>query len=152
MINVKNIDATPFCPCDPFATPRPQSLRSKRGLLGERTQNIVIAEVIRIKKEEMDRLNFGFNLVAPAMSSYRVRLFIMSHGILNFYPVSMVSTIVRKNPKERFTEWHARDQDELLRDLRDIFYNERTVNLIRVLRAPKRRLSEPGRRNTVLAN
>src|SRR6266853_5211949 len=64
-------------------------------LLGKRTKNVVTATVISLEGREPGRLVFGFNLVAPALSNYRLRLFNFNYRLDQLYPVVVYNFGVR---------------------------------------------------------
>ena len=64
-------------------------LREQAQLLGEKTRNIVEAEVTRIEGEDWIpwyHFAYAFWIVAPTLGNYRYRLFAIAHGI-DIYPV-----------------------------------------------------------------
>lgn len=66
-------------------------LKEQAALLGTRTRNIVLAEVIRSELELRvgNSLEFSFYIVAPALGNYRYRLFTVLHPVVNLYPVNI---------------------------------------------------------------
>lgn len=62
-------------------------LREQAALLGERTKNLVQAEVIE-EESRRDRFIFYFFLLAPVLGNYRYQLLTVSHDI-DLYPVEI---------------------------------------------------------------
>lgn len=62
-------------------------LREQANLLGEKTKNLVVADVSR---GSFDNQNFvyHFYIVAPTLNNYRYRLFTVEHGI-EMYPLTI---------------------------------------------------------------
>jgi hypothetical protein len=60
-------------------------LKEQASILGTKTQNVVIAEVTHARGEA-GRFAYDFDLVAPALQSYRFELFSIEYGI-DLYPV-----------------------------------------------------------------
>ncbi|MBI1927487.1 hypothetical protein HYR99_25005 [Candidatus Poribacteria bacterium] len=98
-------------------------LRQQATLLGEKTQNLVVAEVS--SENRNGSFWYGFNLVAPALGNYRFRLFSIIHNI-DFYPVEIdffaVDGIVKVESEKAFLE-----------ELRKLLSSEETKRIIRAL-------------------
>ncbi|MCX7110575.1 MAG: hypothetical protein NTX45_10690 [Proteobacteria bacterium] len=65
-------------------------LREQASLLGKKTQNLVIGEVISSSQDNVkeQKITNRFNIKAPALGNYRYNLFSISHGI-DIYPLTM---------------------------------------------------------------
>jgi hypothetical protein len=96
-------------------------LKEQASLLGQRTQNIVEAYVIKPKyaTHRDPPFRYNFYLMAPALD-YRYQLFTITHG-LEFYPVSITF--------EDLTVEIA-DEDGLMQELANIFSSEKTKRII----------------------
>ncbi|MCX7015722.1 MAG: hypothetical protein NTW86_24745, partial [Candidatus Sumerlaeota bacterium] len=68
--------------------PKPpvQIVKEQAALLGERTRNVVCAEVLPVETETPYEFSYGFFIVGPALGNYRYRLFSILHDI-DLYPV-----------------------------------------------------------------
>jgi hypothetical protein len=98
-------------------------LREQASFLGERTRNIVQADVLSISDSHgrsRHQGNFGyiFSIVAPALGNYRFSLFEAWHGV-GFYPVRIVvdSDIAKEIPNTTAdNEVNAQDKDLFAQD------------------------------------
>ncbi len=103
--------------------PTPLSiLREKASLLGEKTNNLVEAEV-RSHGNKSDQFVHTFFLVAPALDNYRYPLLTVTHKI-ELYPltISFSGLGIQVNNPDQFTD-----------ELRKIFADEKTKSVIQVL-------------------
>src|SRR5208282_1331360 len=75
----------------PKQVPPVTILRTQAALLGQRTKNIVEAEV-KTAVSAPDEFMHSFNLVAPALDFYTYRLFFVTHG-LALYPVKLTRIV-----------------------------------------------------------
>src|ERR1051326_6156592 len=64
-------------------------------LLGQKKNNVVTANVSPIRAREPTQIVFGFNIVAPALSNYRLRLFNFAYRLDQLYPVTAYNFGVR---------------------------------------------------------
>jgi hypothetical protein len=64
-----------------------QVLKEQARLLGEKTKNLVTAEVFQDEVEKDDHFKFSFSIFSPVTGGYRFWVFSISHGI-HFYPVT----------------------------------------------------------------
>jgi hypothetical protein len=100
-------------------------LREQAALLGEKTQNIVRAEVYSQALPQVpDNIYTTFYLVAPALDNYRFALFQINHKIEDRYPVNLNSETLGIEKAIITTE------DEFLSTLERIFSHEKTINII----------------------
>jgi hypothetical protein len=118
-------------------------LKEQAALLGNKTQNVVTAEVGLLGTSTTEQFVNGFYLVAPALENYRYRLFTISHSV-NPYPVIFEldeplyyevgdpELVQVKNPRYILK---ARNEQEFATILQAIFASERTRQIINVLRA-----------------
>lgn len=117
-----------------FDTPL-RLLREQASLLGKRTKNIVQGSVVSTRDdssfeitEELEDTNFGvrhrFALVAPALGHYTYTLFVLTHDVVQLYPVKVL--------------WEnevnvVKSKDELESLLKRIFSAEKTKRIIHSL-------------------
>jgi hypothetical protein len=100
-------------------------LREQAAFLGEKTQNIVKAEVYSQALPQIpDNIYTTFYLVAPDLDNYRFALFQISHKIEDRYPINLHSETLGIEKEIITTE------DELLSTLERIFSHEKTINII----------------------
>jgi hypothetical protein len=120
-------------------------LREQASLLGEKTQNLVIAKVDSRAGETRDfvydimkplinevtqakQLNSLFHdifyLVAPALDNYRFELFRVTRSVEQFYPIRIHSDTLDMQGREIASE------DELLKVLAGIFSHPKTMKII----------------------
>ena len=125
-------------------------LREQAALLGEKTQNLVIAKVDSRAGQESDlfgnvlegmlskkidttahqvshRFYDIFYLVAPALNNYRFELFRVTHSIEQHYPLRIYSGTLDINGQEITSE------KELLEVLALIFSHLKTINIIETM-------------------
>lgn len=108
-------------------------LREQATLLGQRTKNIVTAEVVNAHDE--DAFGFSFYLVGPAIGNYRYKLFALSHGA-EFYPLTLVPTPAVMREIRRASQGMVMvigSRDGLLTALRRIFSANKTLRVIRAI-------------------
>ncbi len=123
-------------------------LKEQASLLGETTQNILIARVEVIGQYPDGRdicLEYSFNILAPVLN-YRYKLFRVRHG-LDLYPVliypdegiteelyQFFSEFWTKSEKERNQDFLvAKSENEFIEILKAIFHSKRTEKLIQAL-------------------
>ncbi len=103
-------------------------LRQQAALLGEKTQNLVEAEVSSQvtpgSPSEGSYFTHQFSLVAPALDNYKFRLFYIRH-LIDFYPIRIW--------KEGAKEIQVGSEQEFIETLREIFSSEETKRVIRAL-------------------
>lgn len=99
-------------------------LKMQASKLAEKTGGIVLGEVQSSGQGET--LRTDFNLIAPALSNYRYRLFSIVHPLEN-YPVEISGAPGQDAPVG------ARDEPEFLNGLSDILNSERTRRIIQSL-------------------
>jgi len=117
-------------------------LREQASFLGNKTQNVVLAEVVSLSEGHGKDIEFvcRFNLKAPALGNYSYTLFSIAHGI-EPYPLRML--LDKAVAKE--LGWTGRyekgqdsclinSEDELLDVLAKVLKAERTKHIIRALR------------------
>jgi hypothetical protein len=96
-------------------------LREQAALLGQKTQQLVTAEVTTQTRQE--KFAHSFHLVAPALDNYKYEIFSVHHGI-TFYPMQVVY---------QGTAHQVGSQDAFLNFLRTIFTSTATKNIIQSL-------------------
>lgn len=102
-------------------------LRAQTAYWQELTNGDVLGEVERTITTP-NRVAYWFGFVVPALDGYRYRLFLVEHG-LEFYPVWLSSERGEQNPIE------VPDEEALYAELRTRFNSEKTLNIVRQLRA-----------------
>ncbi len=120
-------------------------LKEQASLLGEKTQNIVIAVLEYIPpaggwRENNSSFKYGFLLTCPALGNYRFGLFSVAYDI-NMYPVSFVldSDVADQLLEETHFElsengtFKASNEEEFTGILKCIFSSRKTVRVIRAL-------------------
>lgn len=109
-------------------------LKEQATFLGQRTKNIVTAEVVPWGP---DTSGFGFHfyIVGPAIGNYQYRLFTMWHD-MEFYPLSLTlaSGALGASPTQCIT-LHVDCQSEFIAALRRIFSNCKTLRVIQSILA-----------------
>ena len=96
-------------------------MSEQAALLGEKTQNLVVAEVA--SRAVVSIFYHNFNLVAPALEGYRYNLFTLQHTI-DLYPVTFMAF---------GSVLTIQSQEELIERLREALSDERTTNVIKSL-------------------
>ena len=120
-------------------------LKEQASLLGEKTQNIVIAELEDISILELPSLRkcpfrYGFLLICPALSHYRFRLFSIGYDIY-MYPVyfDLDSDVAEEILKDIHVELgkdgalQASNEEEFIEILKRVFSSRKAVQVIRAL-------------------
>jgi hypothetical protein len=117
-------------------------LREQASLLGEKTQNLVKADVDTLSPHSPYN-QFGaefvhrFYLIAPALDDYRYKLFEITHPV-DLYPVNfhldedIQEELLAKNGKEPLS---AQTEDELTNILGKILNSEKAKHVVRALLA-----------------
>ena len=110
-------------------------LREQAFYLGERTKNMVKAEVEEFRRPDLGShadFNYTFYIVATALQNYRFELFAISHGI-ELYPVffkldwDVSKELTGTPPAERVP---AENEDEFVQLLAKIFATKKTRKVI----------------------
>jgi hypothetical protein len=120
-------------------------LKEQASLLGEKTQNIVIAvledaPLVGSWLPKNYPFKYGFLLTCPALSHYRFRLFSIAYDI-DIYPVRfhLDSDVAEEIIEETHVELgmngnlQASNEEEFIEILRRIFSSRKTVRVIRAL-------------------
>lgn len=102
-------------------------LRAQTAYWKDLTNGDVLGEVERTITTP-DRIAYWFGFVVPALDGYRYRLFLVEHG-LEFYPARL--SFERGDPNAI----DVPDEEALYAELRTRFSSERTLNIVRQLRA-----------------
>lgn len=112
-------------------------LREQATFLGERTKNIVQAEVVD-NNSSIGSFNYYFYIVAPALGNYRYQLLGISHDI-SLYPtqVNVEESIldeIRPNVKvDDIQNWSfivAESEEEFVGVLKAVFRAKKTLRVI----------------------
>ncbi len=98
-------------------------LKEQASLLGQKTQNLVEAEVQT--KPLGAEFSHSFFLVAPPLDNYRYKLFEVHHPI-DLYPIK----IVDENGGVRH---EANSQDQFIGQLKEVLTSEKTKSVIKAL-------------------
>ena len=115
-------------------------LREQASLLGQKTKNLVTAEVRPTEKLLGLGFGFAFYIVGPALGNYRYMLFMISHDI-ELYP-AQIWFDDEESVKEIFP-WvtnsgrvvQAKSEDEFLEFLGAIFRSQKTRQVIQAILA-----------------
>jgi hypothetical protein len=124
--NALNIDLWPkekFA-ADDIVTPV-SILRRQAALLGEKTQQLVAADVSTAATGA--KMEHSFRLVAPALNNYRYELFSVVHKVDELYPLT---GYFRESPPRRIA-----DQSDLVEWLKEVLSSESTLKRIDALMA-----------------
>jgi hypothetical protein len=80
-------------------------LRRQAALLGEKTQQLVTAEVST--RAHSDQMTHTFRLVVPALDNYKYELFSVQHKIDQLYPVTGYAASLYANLDDQaaFVDW-----------------------------------------------
>lgn len=108
-------------------------LKEQAALLGEKTQNIVKAEVDQVDDRLDDKryeFSYRFYIVAPALQNYHFRLFDISHNI-ELYPLQLETyPDVASDIQEGSNKLRIEDENALLAVLEKIFAAPKTRRVI----------------------
>ena len=126
-------------------------LQEQAKLLGDKTQNIVTADVETvIDNEKRKPFVYGFYVVAPVLQNFRYRLLEVSHNI-ELYPLSIYvdEEIINENEGwndiEQENSWSkkyfkAKDESEFIDLLKIIFSSNKTKRIIANLMSQSKQL------------
>ncbi|MBL8205930.1 MAG: hypothetical protein JNM09_16970 [Blastocatellia bacterium] len=103
-------------------------LKEQASLLGQKTKNIVEAEV-KSTDAGNGRISVSFNLVAPALNKYRYQLFQITHHGIELYPVGLSFS------NRSYT---ANSPEQFIEHLKKILADEKTKSVIQSLIAQSR--------------
>lgn len=117
-------------------------LKEQASLLGQVTQNIVIAEVRTARGDQRDQAEHDFLIVAPALGNYRVSLFKAMHKPIELYPLRILSEILAAE-NQYFAEWEVKDEGQLKSKLKEIFAAPKTTQIIQSLLAQSEGYTPP---------
>lgn len=112
-------------------------LKGQAGSLGKRTGGIVEARITKFRyadddENDPDDLMYNFNIIGPSIGNYRVTLFELHAKMHSLYPVTIKVPSPDGNAPTLF---EIKNQSELLETLKKILTDNRTVNIIRAIRA-----------------
>ncbi len=99
-------------------------LKEQASFLGQKTKNIVIAEVWTRPVDQLDTISAVFVLIAPALDNYKFVLFTMRCKIENLYPVYIHSDTLG------IDQTVIENEAELFSALEQIFAHEKTMRVI----------------------
>lgn len=106
-------------------------LKQQASLLGQKTKNIVEAEVKTTSADVEGILRHTMYLVAPALCFYRYPLIDVEHEVTSMYPVTIKMS--RSDIKQK--KISARDEKEFKDVLKRVFADEETKKVIGALLA-----------------
>ncbi|MEI7866918.1 MAG: hypothetical protein WCI11_03430 [Candidatus Methylumidiphilus sp.] len=108
-------------------------LREQASLLGKKTQNVVLAEVVT---SAGSRFHHRFNITAPALGDYSYTLFSINHPI-GPYPleVDLDDDIAKELGKSIDRNMTIENEADFINLLNQILKAERTKHIIRILLA-----------------
>ncbi|QMW03046.1 hypothetical protein [Spirosoma foliorum] len=102
-------------------------LKEQAGYLMVKTNNVLSAEIETT--QEFGQIVHHFYVVAPAINNYRYKLFSVSHKIVEYYPLTVMTDIeLDDEPFENHKV--ARDEKELISLLSGIFNNSENTRII----------------------
>lgn len=93
-------------------------LKEQAGYLIAKTNNVLSADVET--SHYKNDISHEFYVVAPALNNYRYRLFSVSHGIVNYYPLTV--DWHNRMPWEGESQFKAENQQGFL-DILGIIFN-----------------------------
>lgn len=99
-------------------------LREQATLLGPKTNNIVEAKV-QSSSSSSGLLQVLFDLVAPALNNYRIRLFTV------FHPIEIFPLLIRVEKPTK--EIRIEGMDDFVVAVREILSGEETIKIIKAL-------------------
>ncbi len=123
-------------------------LKQQAALLGERTKNLVEAEVETKATDYQRQLQHWFYLVAPALDFYKYPLFRVEHPAIRFYPLSIKLAKVTSKPgteekglnafegirtRQQAGMLRVKSEDEFKAHLKTIFAATETKKIIQSL-------------------
>jgi hypothetical protein len=117
-------------------------LKEQASLLGQRTQNIVIADVRTLKLQHSRNMDYAFVIIAPALNEYTLWLFRISHDPTQLYPVEITSDVIVPEGRVEGV-WKASDEITFKSLLKTLFSNTKTVSAIQSLLAQSEGLALP---------
>lgn len=120
-------------------------LKQQASLLGQRTNNLVEAEVETETTAPQGFLRHTFVLVAPALDFYRYELFVVEHHVTHMYPVTIKVTWGEKEGPEAFLDIKAENEGQFKDGLKRVFADDETQKVIGALMAQSES-KQPSRR------
>ncbi|MCI0486447.1 MAG: hypothetical protein L0229_07585 [Blastocatellia bacterium] len=106
-------------------------LRQQASLLGQKTQNIVEAQVETKTTDFQRLLQHQFYLVAPALGFYRYLLFRVEHHVAQWYPLEIIVLVSNAQASdEREKKIRVKSEKEFMGELQKIFMSEKTKKVI----------------------
>lgn len=118
-------------------------LKQQASLLGQRTKNLVEAEVETKTADYQRILRHTFNLVAPVLNFYRYPLLTVEHYVTQMYPATIKVTWIDKEFQNTVQEITAADADEFKDGLRRVFGDPETKKVIAALLVQSEAKKEP---------
>jgi len=109
-----------------------QILREQAELLGEKTGNVIRAEVLPLKVRDEGRLLFGFSLIAPALNNYRLRVLNLGHEVRRLYPAKL-TTMLQPPVEGRYPVYELGSESAFVEALKSVLGHETTVHAVQSL-------------------
>jgi len=107
-------------------------LKEQAAELGNSTQNMVNAEVLRLDDGPDSVIALAFNITCAPLG-FSVRLFHTRYQIASSYPVEVSSIFLSESGS--WVSWTAKNQGELERILQSIFSDRKTIRTVESLLA-----------------
>lgn len=123
-------------------------LKEQASLLGNKTKNIVKANVVPAEAPLGRGFGYEFRIFAPTLEGYTIELFNMWHDI-ELYPVyfrfdiTLAKELDYRIKSGNLYNCIARDEDEFIKILGEIFNAGRTIRIIKSLLAQNTDRIEP---------
>lgn len=108
-------------------------LKEQAGYLMARTNNVLSAAVETSHYKE--NISHEFYVVAPALNNYRYRLFSVSHEVVGYYPVTIMTEVELQGEHEDdikivYNPAKAKNEEEFMLLLSKVFKNPENVRII----------------------
>jgi hypothetical protein len=112
-------------------------LKEQATLLGQRTQNVVVATVSTAERQTNEsEVGFSLSLVAPALGNYTLRILTLWQKMALLYPVTIKSNFLAEQGSGKpYKEWNPKNEEEFIRVLQEIFNHPKVVGAIESIMA-----------------
>jgi hypothetical protein len=122
-------------------------LREQADLLGRRTKGVVRAEVRPMEQlKGSKRISFSFNIVAPFLNNYRLRLLTIWHEPTKVYPTFISSSLLPASAEDEQSDQRVVQADtekDFRERVKELFAHETTVRAIESLWVQSKGISDP---------
>jgi hypothetical protein len=109
-------------------------LSEQAALLPQKTNAVLAGEVKPSSgRTESNRLAFVFNIVAPLLNNYRLRLIGIAHGVVALYPVRVAAFLMPGEDEESVKIFEARDEKQFINIIKEILNDSTTISAIQSL-------------------